>query len=125
VNEEGRSSASDEVRTPISEHVTEPEIANIPCDLVHDNVVEDDVDNMIDPQGHHAPGDYILDALEEEGIINPIVICNAPIALIKPARRTEIPAWLKDCVVYKHDVAKYISNEKFSSSLKSFIAFLD
>jgi hypothetical protein len=59
VNEEGRSSTIDEVCTPISKHATEPEIANIPCDLLHDNVVEDDVNNTTDPQGHHAPGELI------------------------------------------------------------------
>jgi hypothetical protein len=59
---------------------------------VHNNVVEDDVDNTTDPQGPHAPGESILDAPEEEGIINPVVISNPPIALRKPVRHTQIPA---------------------------------
>jgi hypothetical protein len=67
----------------------------------------------------------ILDAPKEEGIVNPVVISNAPIALKKPVRYTKIHVPLKDCVGYKHDVAKYISYEKCSPSFKGFIASLD
>ena len=52
-------------------------------------------------------------------------IDDCPIALRKPVRNTDIPARLKDCVGYEHDLAKFVSYEKCSSSLKGFIASLD
>ena len=59
-----------------------------------------------------------------------MVMSNAPvveksIALRRPVRHTKIPARLKDCVGYKHDVAKFISYEKCSPSFRGFIASLD
>ena len=42
MNDEGKRSATNEVcDTPISQPVTEPETSPIPCDVVHDNVVEE------------------------------------------------------------------------------------
>jgi hypothetical protein len=128
-NEKDIGSTSNEVcDNPISQQRTEPGTPNIPCDLMHHNVVEDDVEHI--PESPHVPGESIRDTTEEEGTINPVVISNAPlvenpIALRKPVRRTEIPARLKDCVGYKHDVAKFISYDKCSPSFKGFIASLD
>jgi hypothetical protein len=48
-----------------------------------------------------------------------------PIALRKPIRRTHIPAHLKDCIGYKHDLAKFVSYENCSSSFKGFLTSLD
>jgi hypothetical protein len=67
--------------------------------------------------------DPIIDTTEEEGTETPLVISNNPevdhpIALWKPVRRTDVPARLKDCVGYKHDIAKFVTYEKCSPSFK-------
>jgi hypothetical protein len=52
-------------------------------------------------------------------------VTDEPIALRKPKRRVDTPARLKDCVGYKHDLAKFVSYERCNSIFRNFIASLD
>jgi hypothetical protein len=54
-----------------------------------------------------------------------IRVTDEPIALRKPKRRVDTPARLKDCVGYKHDLAKFVSYERCNSIFRNFIASLD
>ena len=81
-----------------------------PCGAGHDSVAEEDVNPV--PQGSSSSRDTINSTTEEEGSEIPLIIHNNPkldnpIALRKPVRRTDVPARLKDCVGYKHDMAKF------------------
>ena len=40
-------------------------------------------------------------------------------------RKVDVPTRLKDCVGYKHDLAKFVSYDRCTSSFRSFIASLD
>jgi hypothetical protein len=52
-------------------------------------------------------------------------INDEPIALRKKRRIVDVPARLKDCVGYKHDLAKVVSYDRCTSSFRSFLASLD
>jgi hypothetical protein len=52
-------------------------------------------------------------------------VIDEPIALRKRKRIVDVPARLKDCVGYKHDLAKVVSYDRCSSLFRSFIASLD
>jgi hypothetical protein len=56
---------------------------------------------------------------------NPSNVGSHPVVPRKSTRKREIPARLKDCVEYQHDIAKFVSYERCSPSFKSFICSLD
>jgi hypothetical protein len=127
--EENRSPSVEEVSdTSLPQQITIPGVSNVPSEPVHD-VAESDGDQIAGSQSPHVPRKSALDTTGE-GTLNPVVtsttpVAEHPIALRKSVRRTDIPARLKDCVGYEHDVAKFVSYERCSPSYKGFIASLD
>jgi hypothetical protein len=114
--------------TSLPQPIAEQEISNVPSEPVHD-VAEGDDDQTTSSQSPPTTRKHNLDTTGER-TLNPIAtsttpITEPPIALRKSIRRTDIPARLKDCVGYKHDVAKFITYERCSSSYKGFVASLN
>ena len=96
---------------------------------VHHEVIED-IEHTSTFREASSEREIIHSEVEGEGNENPVPVPSTPmidypIALRKTPRNVDIPARLKECVGYKHDLAKYLSYERCSFSFKNFIASLD
>jgi hypothetical protein len=137
INKDNGGSNDHEVRETCSpQHVLQQNMSYMsssrsstsPCEAEHDNAEEEDVAPVL--QGCSPVDDPTATTIEEEGTEIPLTVHNNsevdhPIALRKPVRRTNVPARLKDCVGYKHDIAKFLTYEKCSTSFKGFMTSLD
>ena len=106
-------------------NLTEQQGESVPHDTIHE-----DLNNIPTSEDSPSLGEPTHGTTEMEGIESPVTTPNPPtieppIALRKPVRRTDIPARLKDCVGYKHDLANFITYEKCSPRFKRFISALD
>jgi hypothetical protein len=121
--------------TDHEERVLAPIQQNIQHDVqlllhsTYEHITEESITTTIAPTNASTTDDSTHDA-NNEGTGSLIVPSSSPspdcsIALRKEARKTNIPARLKDCVGYKHDIANFVSYEKCSPSFKGFIASLD
>jgi hypothetical protein len=78
------------------------------------------------PSPDSVTQDTLEQGTEPSAIIpNSSNVHDIPIALRKSIRSRDIPARLKDCVGYKHDMAKFIFYDNCSPFFKTFIASLD
>lgn len=109
------------------QQVTESGVSNVPSEPFHD-VAKGHDNHTAGSQSPPIPRKSSLDTTGE-GTLNPILTSTTPVTerpiALRSVRRTDIPARLKDCVGYEHDVAKFITYERCSPLYKGFIASLD